>query len=155
MDVASAQAVSVQRDAVGSNTVATLVLSPANDAWISWKPRSRDVKREKAVFYAEVHQLYVPSPGVIEGAHYAARWVTSHRSTVLKPRRNAPILLQNLNVPTCATGSVRAEVTVPLAATATDAVSPPDCTSTATHPADDITAFREGYAVLSRLTTTS
>ena len=88
-------------------------------------------------------------------AHYAARWVTSHRSTVLKPRRNAPILLQNLNVPTCATGSVRAEVTVPLAATATDAVSPPDCTSTATHPADDITAFREGYAVLSRLTTTS
>jgi len=65
VDVISPQAVSVQREAVGSNTVATLVLSPANDAWISWKPRSRDVKREKPVFYAEVHQLYVPSPGVI------------------------------------------------------------------------------------------
>jgi len=72
VDVASAQAVSVQREAVGSNTVASLVLSPANDAWINWKPRSRDVKREKPVFYAEIHQLYVPSPGVIEGAHYAA-----------------------------------------------------------------------------------
>src|SRR5205823_561855 len=72
VDVVSSQAVSVQRDAVGSNTVATLILSPANAAWISWKPRSRDVKLEKPVFYAEVHQLYVPAPGVIEGAHYAA-----------------------------------------------------------------------------------
>jgi hypothetical protein len=71
VDVVCPQAVSVQRDADGSNTVAKLVLAPANDAWISWKPRSRDVKREKAVFYAEVHQLYVPSPGVIEGVHYA------------------------------------------------------------------------------------
>ena len=53
----------------GSNTVATLVLSPVNDAWIAWKPRSRDVKREKPVFYAEISQLYVPAAGVIEGAH--------------------------------------------------------------------------------------
>lgn len=72
VDVRAAQAVSIQRDTAGSNTVATLVLSPANDAWISWKPRSRDVAREKPVLYAEVSQLYVPSPGVIEGAHYAA-----------------------------------------------------------------------------------
>ncbi len=72
VDVFSPQAVSVQRETAGSNTVATLVLSPANDVWIGWKPRSRDVKREKAVFYAEMVQLYVPSAGVIEGAHYAA-----------------------------------------------------------------------------------
>jgi hypothetical protein len=69
VDVLSPQAVSVQRDTVGSNTVATLVLSPANDAWVAWKPRSRDVKREKPVFYAEISQLYVPTAGVIEGAH--------------------------------------------------------------------------------------
>ena len=49
-----------------------LVLSPLDETWIGWKPRSRDVKREKPVFYAEVYQLYVPSAGVIEGAHYAA-----------------------------------------------------------------------------------
>ncbi len=70
VDVVSPQAVSVQRDTVGSNTVATLVLSPANDAWVAWKPRSRDVKREKPVFYAEISQLYAPAAGVIEGAHF-------------------------------------------------------------------------------------
>ena len=69
MDVLSPQAVSIQRDTAGSNTVATLVLSPVNDAWIAWKPRSRDVKREKPVFYAEISQLYAPAAGVIEGAH--------------------------------------------------------------------------------------
>jgi hypothetical protein len=72
VDVLSAQAVSIQRDMTGSNTVATLVLAPANDVWIGWKPRSRDVKREKPVFYTEIVQLYAPSAGVIEGAHYAA-----------------------------------------------------------------------------------
>ncbi len=72
VDVLSPQAVSVQRDSAGSNTVATLVLSPANDAWIAWKPLSRDVKREKPVFYAEISQLYAPAAGVIEGAHYIA-----------------------------------------------------------------------------------
>ncbi len=72
VDVLSPQAVSIQRDAVGSNTVAKLVLSPVNDAWIAWKPRTRDVKREKPVFYAEIAQLYVPAAGVIEGAHYVS-----------------------------------------------------------------------------------
>jgi hypothetical protein len=68
VDVLSPQAVSVERDAGGSNTVAKLVLAPS-ETWIGWKPRSRDVKREKPVFYAELQQLYVPSAGVIEGAH--------------------------------------------------------------------------------------
>src|ERR1035441_6153942 len=70
VDVLSPQAVSIQRDTADSNTVATLVLSPVNDAWVAWKPRSRDVKREKPVFYAEISQLYAPAAGVIEGAHY-------------------------------------------------------------------------------------
>jgi hypothetical protein len=72
VDVLSPQAVSVHRDIAGSNTVATLVLAPVSDAWIAWRLRSRDVKREKAVFYAEASQLYVPSAGVIEGAHLVA-----------------------------------------------------------------------------------
>ena len=72
VDVLSSQAVSIRRDSAGSNTVATLVLSPVNDAWVAWKPRSRDVKREKPVFYAELSQLYVPAAGVIEGGHYVA-----------------------------------------------------------------------------------
>ena len=69
VDVVSPQAVSTERSAAGSNTVATLVLSPANETWVTWKPRSRDVRKEKAVFYADVTQLYVPAAGVIEGAH--------------------------------------------------------------------------------------
>jgi hypothetical protein len=72
VDVFCAQAPSVDRELAGSNTVAQLVLSPVNNSWISWKPRSRDLKREKPIFYAELAQLYVPSAGVIEGVHYAA-----------------------------------------------------------------------------------
>ncbi len=73
VDVVSPSAVSVESKplAGSSNTVARLVLSPVNDAWIGWRPRSRDTKREKAVFYADVAQLYVPSAGVIEGQHWA------------------------------------------------------------------------------------
>ena len=63
------QAVSLERQSVGSNTVAKLVLSPGNDVRVAWKPRSRDVKRPKPVFYAEIAQLYAPAAGVIEGAH--------------------------------------------------------------------------------------
>jgi len=72
VEVLSPQAVSVQRELSGSNTVAELVLSPATDPWVAWKPLSRDVKHEKAVFYAELSQLYVPSAGVIEGVHYVS-----------------------------------------------------------------------------------
>ncbi|SPE62885.1 conserved membrane hypothetical protein [Verrucomicrobia bacterium] len=72
VEVLSQQAVSIRQDSQGSNTVATLVLAPANDVWVGWKPRTRDVKREKAVYYAEISQLYVPMAGAIEGAHYVA-----------------------------------------------------------------------------------
>jgi hypothetical protein len=71
VDVLSPQAVSIHCDHDGSNTLAALVLSPAQ-ASIAWRPRRRDVKREKPVFYAEVSQLYVPLAGVIEGAHYVS-----------------------------------------------------------------------------------
>jgi hypothetical protein len=69
VNVLSPQAVSIQRSTVGSNTVATLVLTPVNGTWIGWTPRSRDVKNEKPVFYVEISQLYVPSAGVVEGSH--------------------------------------------------------------------------------------
>ncbi len=71
VEVESPQAVRVQCEQAGSNTVAKLVLTPAQ-TWIGWKPRRRDVTREKAVYYAEISQLYVPSAGVIEGAHFVS-----------------------------------------------------------------------------------
>ncbi len=67
--VASPQAIASERSLDGTNTVASLVLVPADDTWIGWKPLSRDVRREKTVFYAEITHLYVPTAGVIEGAH--------------------------------------------------------------------------------------
>jgi hypothetical protein len=72
VDVLSPDAVSVQRENGTTNSLAHLVLSPRNDVWIGWRPRSRDVKREKAVFYAELHQLYAPTAGVFDGACSAA-----------------------------------------------------------------------------------
>ena len=72
VDVLCPQAVALQRELAGSNTVATLTLSPEGDAWVGWKPRSRDVKSEKPVYYAEISQLYVPAAGSIEGAHYVS-----------------------------------------------------------------------------------
>lgn len=68
VDVFSPQAVSAQRSMSGSNTVAALVLEPGG-AWIGWRPRSRDVRDEKPVFYADFAQLYIPSAGVVEGVH--------------------------------------------------------------------------------------
>jgi len=67
VDVFSAQAVTVDRKTADKATVATLVLAPANNIWIGWKPRSRDVAREKAVYHAEFTQLAIPTAGVVEG----------------------------------------------------------------------------------------
>jgi hypothetical protein len=70
VDASASSAISIKRDASSTNTtIAVLVLAPVNDSWIGWKPRSRDVKREKAVFFAELFQLYAPAAGVIEGVH--------------------------------------------------------------------------------------
>ncbi len=68
VDVFSAQAVSIKPDHDTTNTVATIVLSPSA-AQVNWRPRSRDVKQEKALFYADLTQIFAPSGGVVEGAH--------------------------------------------------------------------------------------
>ncbi len=73
VDVFSAQGVSVQttRTKRGDTEVsrAELVLLPLAKANIAWKPRSRDTRAEKAVFYAELWHLFIPTPGVVEGVH--------------------------------------------------------------------------------------
>jgi hypothetical protein len=71
MDLSAPGVVSVVRREGGDagDSAFDLVLAPASDSWIGWKPRSRDTRREKPVFYAEVTQLYVPGPGLVEGVH--------------------------------------------------------------------------------------
>jgi len=72
VDVVSPQAVWIRREpepSAATNTVAELVLSPVRDAWIAWRPRTRDTRKEKALFFAELAQVFVPVPGVVEGVH--------------------------------------------------------------------------------------
>lgn len=74
VEVLSPQAVSVVREeseATSSNTVATLVLKPVADTWIGWKPRSRDTRRERAVYFAEWVHVVTPASGVVDGIHEA------------------------------------------------------------------------------------
>jgi hypothetical protein len=69
VDLFSPAAASIQRETSGSNTISRVVLAPRDETWISWKPRTRDLKNEKTTFYADLAQLYVPAAGVIEGVH--------------------------------------------------------------------------------------
>lgn len=48
-----------------------LVLSPQENPRLSWQPRRRDARSEKAVYFAELKHLFVPSAGVIDGRHMA------------------------------------------------------------------------------------
>src|SRR5207237_2963525 len=36
---------------------------------LGWKPRGRDTRTEKPVFYAELYHLVIPTAGIIEGVH--------------------------------------------------------------------------------------
>lgn len=69
VDIRAPQAVALNCEHSGGTTVASLVLSPEKNAWVGWRPRDRDVKRESAVFYVESSQLYAPGAGVVEGVH--------------------------------------------------------------------------------------
>jgi hypothetical protein len=69
VDVSCPQAASIHAELTVSNTVADLVLSPAPKVWVGWKPRSRDVRKEKPVFYAELAQLFIPASGIVEAEH--------------------------------------------------------------------------------------
>ncbi len=73
VDVVAEQAVSVQRrSAAGAtNTVVELVLRPAGETRLGWRPRQRDTRSEAAVFFAEWTQVYVPASGAVEGLHTA------------------------------------------------------------------------------------
>jgi 5'/3'-nucleotidase len=78
-------------------------------------------------------------------AGYAVSWIKQHRSAILHRKKGAPVLFDNLDVPTCTAGSVRGVVVVPVAHTAVNAFAPPDC------PSNDIEAFVEGFAPISHL----
>ncbi|MDF1859733.1 MAG: hypothetical protein P1U87_05930 [Verrucomicrobiales bacterium] len=48
---------------------ATLLLSPLPTTTIQLKPKARDVASEQTSFFVETANLYLPSPGVVDGKH--------------------------------------------------------------------------------------
>ncbi len=88
------------------------------------------------------------------GVRQVLAWFDANRSAVAD-RTLGTQSVANLNIPTCPTGSVRGQVTVPLATTSEGYTDAPDCTSTATNPPDDIKAFLEGFAPLSAVSATA
>ena len=87
-------------------------------------------------------------PDYPAGVDEVLAWVDEHRDAILAG--DAPVQVDNLNIPSCATGELRGQVEVPVA---TDdggrAVNDVDCTSTAEDPVDDIAGFTTGFATLS------
>jgi len=83
------------------------------------------------------------------GAALVMRWVDEHRSDILACTASDSGLLENLNIPSCPTGTIRGVVRAPIADTSADVRV--DCTSTLTDPTDDIAALNAGFAVLSTL----
>lgn len=71
VEIASSQAISIE-NLPGTNTSAAVVLPPVERPWIGWRPRTRDVRKEAPVFYAELAQLFTPVAGLVEAAHYVS-----------------------------------------------------------------------------------
>jgi len=80
----------------------------------------------------------------------AIAWLRDHRGALLSSH-GPPTSVSNLNVPSCAAGSVRGQVNVPVDPTAPPdaAAAPADCTSTEPAGSTDVTAFHDGFATLS------
>ncbi len=72
VEIVSANVVSVRSlQAKNGESRFDLSLGPVSGSRIEWRPRSRDARDEKTVFFAEMRQLFVPTAGVIEGSHDA------------------------------------------------------------------------------------
>ena len=56
-------------DLPGGSSGAHLVLGPNACASITLQPKSRDLAAEKATFFAEVSNLFIPGPGIVDGRH--------------------------------------------------------------------------------------
>jgi 5'-nucleotidase len=82
-------------------------------------------------------------------AKAVVKWITNNRSRLVAPRAQTSIV--NINGPSCGTsGSPRGTVDVPPASTG-NPLPPQNCSSTATHPRNDVTALSEGFIVVDKV----
>lgn len=89
-------------------------------------------------------------PDYAAAAEIVTEWIQRHREELADG--GAPIVVLNVNAPTCATGTLRGVKQVPLAPT-TDGLEfiSIDCTSSVEDPANDIAAFNAGFASVTTL----
>ncbi len=85
-------------------------------------------------------------------AVYVTDWVQEHRDAILAGELDGDdVIIENLNVPVCATGEVRGVVEVPMSTSSDGAIAVQDCESELEDPTDDIVAFNNGFVTLSVL----
>jgi 5'-nucleotidase len=92
------------------------------------------------------------NPDYATAAELAVDWVAKRR-TQLSKKPKQPILLESLNVPTCP--ELRGVARTTIAPTLENSLAEPDCASKLPKPTDDITAYVNGYASLSRPSVTA
>lgn len=91
------------------------------------------------------------------GVELVLAWITEHRAELLAGSDETPAVVENLNIPTCTTGTLQELVEVPFA---TDAAgrnvleSDTDCDGDPAAPADDVDAFINGFPSISIITPT-
>jgi 5'-nucleotidase len=85
------------------------------------------------------------------GASAAVAWIEAHREDLLSGR--APLVLTNMNVPTCAPGtSIRGTIDdLPLAVNPLLALTPSDCASWLIYPPNDGIALQAGFVSISEV----
>jgi 5'-nucleotidase len=89
-------------------------------------------------------------PDYAAGVREALRWVKKHRKALTKKNPAPPSDVVNINVPTCTVGKVRGLMELP-SATSGDITATSNCASELLNPTDDVIAFQNGYATLSRV----
>jgi len=91
-----------------------------------------------------------PVPDYTSGAKIVSGWVSAHRNELAGGE--APVVVLNLNIPTCSSGTLRGVEQVPPATTLDGAaLGTVDCSSTATDPKTDTEAFGDGFASVTSL----
>jgi 5'/3'-nucleotidase len=91
-------------------------------------------------------------PDFSEGVQFLVRWITQHRTELQAHEYASAPPQANLNVPTCPEGSVRGPVMTVIAASRDGSRSANvNCGSTSRNYQDDLSAFDDGFAVLTPL----
>ena len=81
------------------------------------------------------------------GVQAVLAWLAAHRGALAAGTVTTEEV-DNLNIPSCETGSIRGLVEVPMAESSAGAITAQDCESTLEDPENDVEALNNGYTTL-------